>query len=41
MIVSSLNFSGRDLSAYNVVGFLDKDTMYPAEIAELVEKYAQ
>ncbi len=41
VIVSSLNFSGRDLSAYNVVGFLDKDTMYPAEIAELVEKYAQ
>ncbi len=41
VVVSSLDFTGRDLSAYNVVKILHKDTMVPAEIKELVAKYAK
>lgn len=41
VIVSSLDFSGRDLSAYGVVGVLNKDTMRPEEIKSYVEKYGQ
>lgn len=40
-VVSSLDFTGRDLSVYNVVKILRKDTMVPAEIKELVAKYAK
>lgn len=40
VVVSSLDFKGRDLSVYNVVKILNKDTMTPAEIQELVAKYA-
>lgn len=39
VIISSLNFSGKDLSAYNVVGILDKETMLPAEITKYTEEY--
>ncbi len=41
VVVSSLDFTGRDLSVYNVVKILHKDTMVPAEIKELVAKYAK
>ena len=36
VIVSSLDFSGRDLSSYGVVGILNKDTMTPEEIKSYV-----
>ncbi|MBR3135284.1 response regulator [Candidatus Saccharibacteria bacterium] len=39
VIISSLNFSGKDLSAYNVIGILNKETMLPAEITKYVEEY--
>ena len=39
VIVSSLDFAGRDLSAYGVVGVLDKSTMTPQEIRAYAEKY--
>ena len=39
VIVSSLDLSGRDLSAYGVVGVLSKDTMRPVEILEYVKQY--
>ena len=39
VIVSSLDFGGRDLSQYGVVGFLNKDTMLPEEIRRYVKKY--
>jgi CheY-like chemotaxis protein len=41
VVVSSLDFSGRDLSAYGVVGALNKDTMRPEEIRSYVEEYAK
>ena len=41
VIVSSLDFSKKDLSAYGVVGVLSKDTMKPEEIKEYVRKYAE
>ena len=41
VIVSSLNFSGRDLSVYGVVGVLNKDTMRPEEIKSYAEEYAK
>ena len=37
VIISSLNFAGQDLSAYNVVGILNKESMTPADIAEFVK----
>ena len=37
VLISSLNFSGRDLSNYGVVGFLNKDTMTPEEIRSYVQ----
>ena len=40
VVVSSLDFENQDLSDYGVVGFLDKDTMTPQEIAKYVAKYA-
>lgn len=39
VIVSSLDFEGRDLSKYGVVGVLDKTKMLPQEIYEYVQKY--
>lgn len=41
VIVSSLDFSKKDLSDYGVVGVLNKDTMRPEEIKEYVRKYAE
>ena len=40
VIVSSLDFKGKDLSAYGVVGILSKDTMRPEEILGYVKQYA-
>lgn len=39
VVVSSLDFRNTDLSAYNVVKVLSKDSMYPEQIRELVEEY--
>ena len=39
VIMSSLNFAGRDLSAYGVVGYLNKSEMTPADVVEYVERY--
>lgn len=39
VIVSTIDFQGKDLSAYNVVGVLNKATMRPEEVAEYVRKY--
>lgn len=40
VIVSSLDFSGKDLSSYGVVGILNKDTMTPDEIKGYANEYA-
>ena len=40
VIVSSLDFSGKDLSSYGVVGILKKDTMTPDEIKGYADEYA-
>ncbi len=40
VIVSSLDFQGKDLSAYGVVGMLAKEKMQPEEIREYVRQYA-
>ena len=40
VIISSLDFSGRDLADYGVVGILEKEKMRPEEIFEYVKKYA-
>lgn len=39
VIVSSLDYAKQKLSAYGVVGYLNKDTMTPQEIRQYVEKY--
>lgn len=39
VIVSTLDFQGQDLSAYGVVGILNKETMTPADIISYVQKY--
>lgn len=39
VIVTSLNLQNQDLSAYGVVGILQKDTMRPEEIKSYVRKY--
>lgn len=41
VIVTSLDFHDQDLSAYNVVGILAKDQMYPKDIKSYVKKYAK
>ncbi len=41
VIVSSLDYSGADLSKYGVIGYLSKDTMTPQEIYWYVRKYAK
>ena len=39
VIVSSLDFSDKDLSDYGVVGTLKKDTMKPEDVRKYVEEY--
>lgn len=39
VVVSSLDFGKVDLSIYNIVAVLNKDSMHPKQIRELVEKY--
>lgn len=39
VIMSSLDFTARDLADYNVVGVLDKETLRPEEIQKFVERY--
>ena len=41
VIMSSLDFSGKDLSSYGVVATLDKAEMTPVDIQELMEKYVK
>ena len=41
VVVSSLDFSGKDLSGYGVVGVLNKDTMTPLEIKGYADEYAK
>lgn len=41
VIVSSLDFRGRDLTEYGVVGVLDKAKMLPEDILEYAKKYAK
>lgn len=41
VIVSSLDFAGKDLSIYGVVSVLKKECMKPQEIYELVQQYAK
>ena len=40
VIISSLDFSHRDLSDYGVVGALNKDNMLPQEIRDYVCRYS-
>ncbi len=40
VIVSSLDFSGKDLSSYGVVGVLNKDTMTPDDIRRYADEHA-
>lgn len=39
VIVSSLDFEGKDLSSYGVVGALKKESMRPEEIKDYVQEY--
>ena len=39
VIISSLDFTGKDLSSYNVIGILNKETMYPADIQKFIKEY--
>lgn len=41
VVVSSLDFTGRDLSAYNVVGALKKETMTPDDIKRYAREYTK
>lgn len=41
VVMSSLDFGGRDLSAYGVAGILNKETMLPEEIFSYVKKYVR
>lgn len=41
VVVSSLNFTGKDLSVYGVVGVLNKENMKPQEIYGFVREYAK
>lgn len=40
VIVSSIDFSGRDLSDYGVVATLNKDTLTPKEIKKYATKFS-
>lgn len=39
VIISSLDLKNRDLSAYNVVAILNKESMSPADIKRLIKEY--
>lgn len=39
VIVSSLDFTGKDLTPYGVVGAINKDSMVPKEIETYVKRY--
>ena len=39
VVISSLDFSGRDLADYGVVGILEKEKMRPEEIFGYAKKY--
>ena len=39
VIITSLNINNLDLSNYNVVGILNKDTMLPKEVKDYVKRY--
>lgn len=41
VIVSSLDFKGEDLSAYGIVGVLEKEKMRPEEIYRYARKYTK
>ena len=41
VIVSSIGFNKKDLSAYGVVGVLDKNKMRPEDIKDYVEGYSK
>ncbi len=41
VIVSAVNFGGRDLSVYGVVEVLNKETFTPSDIRRLVKEYAE
>ena len=40
VIASSLDFSGKDLSPYGVVGVLSKDTLTPKDIKTYAKRYS-
>ena len=40
VVMSEKDFSGFDLSEYNVVGFLNKNTFKPEEVIKYVREYA-
>lgn len=40
VVVSSLDFGGRDLSGYGVVGYLNKAEMTPEEIRNYAKRFA-
>lgn len=40
VVVSEKDFSSFDLSEYNVVGFLNKNTMKPEEVLDYAREYA-
>lgn len=40
VIISSLDFKGRDLNEYGVVGILDKAMMTPEDVKRYVREYA-
>ena len=40
VIVSSLNLNNLDLSSYNIVGILNKDTMMPKEVKDYAKRYS-
>lgn len=39
VLISSINFQGHDLTTYNIVGALSKETMMPSQIKEYAEQY--
>lgn len=39
VLISDVDFSGKDLSAYGVVGTILKETMMPEEVLSYVRKY--
>ena len=39
VIISSIDFSGKDLSIYGVVGTINKDTMTPKEVKTYAQRF--